>query len=689
MSWRDTFSAFPQDDEDDDFGDNDDDADDFKKSERQRDAVLWVIDCQPNMLENLDLPQPKKKKKAKSADAQADQPPTAPDPVPKDVETPVSSALWLSATLMKQKIVSAPADVVGVLLINVTPASPAAYPPRDALSRNYQGIVEIADLDVPDAPRILKMEEMAKSAGGDSAKFRDEFRSHAAKMEEVFWTAQDVFSRAGAAASFSTRRIFFVTKDDHMALDAAQRSVIIKRAEDLKNQGMTVYPFLFERDPPTSFRWDFWKELIQTFAEPDEDPRDWKPPDAITSFEQMKDEVRKRDFPKRTAFRVDWTIAEGVLIAVAGYNLVVEQKRPNHVLVDRFQNKQVHPNTAWYDMDTDQPLLATEGTLKYAYEYGGKRVVFTKEEMDKIRLFKDHDVSKPGIRTLGFKSSSALGAYHWKNTIRHSMLLYPDEAEIKGSMSLFATLLNRLKERDMVAICSFVPRRNAPLRLVALVPQIEYRDRHQDRPAGFQIHPLPFADDIRTIDLPYVPDLEVVDRTIGSLSAALGKINTKRYLPASFANPVLQRHYMMVETVALDRDLKNIEMEDNTLPNHRLVDRAAGPSIREFKEKLAEELGNFPTPEEPPKPAKGKKRAVPRDEGEEDGDEGETPKKKRVQKPPASLDEVEEAAREGKLAKMTVASLTAYLRGKRVTGTLPRKKDDLLSLVEIQLAADT
>ncbi|KAJ3336924.1 hypothetical protein HDU93_001887 [Gonapodya sp. JEL0774] len=684
MSWKDTFSAFAPDDDEEEFGDGDDDTgSDSKKNERQRDAVLWVIDCSPRMLENLDLPSPaeKKTKRANGAPHTDSASSSQSAPSMKDQQTPVSAALWHTAMLMKAKIVSSPNDVVGVLFINTSAANPAAWPPRDALSRSYQGVLEIADLDLPDAPRILKLEEMARKAEQDAHKFRDEFRWQNSKLEEVLWTIQDMFSRG-------SRRIFFVTNDDFSSMDSTQRSVAIKRAQDLHQQGIELSLFPFVKHGDKIFQWEFWKEFLHTFQEPEEEESKWEPPDVISQLAEFELELKRKDFAKRTAFRVDWTLGEGLTIAVAGYNMIVEQKRPNHVLVDRYHNKPVIVSTDWIDTDLEQSVLPAEGTLKYAYEYGGQRVVFSKDEIEKIRLFKDHPISEPdtgltdegaGIRTLGFKSSDAEGAYHWKNTIRHTLFLYPDEAEIKGSTALFASLLARLEERNMVAICSFVPRRNSPPRLVALVPQIE--DDASGQQSGFQIHPLPFADDMRSLDKQ--SEREFPSEALDILQIAIKKIHIRKgYNPKAFKNPQLQKHYLMVETVALDRDPSNIEFQDITLPNLEAIDKVAGPPIREFNRRLREALNSLPSPE-PELPTKGKtrKRAVD-DEGE--GEEEDGPKRKRVQKPPASSDEIEEAAKQGKLPKMSVASLTAYLKEKGLRG-LPRKKDELLDMVQLEL----
>lgn len=44
---------------------------------------------------------------------------------------------------------------------------------------------------------------------------------------------------------------------------------------------------------------------------------------------------------------------------------------------------------------------------------------------------------------------------------------------------MFAALLRRCSERDLFALCRYIPRRNTPPRFVALVPQREELDQNQ------------------------------------------------------------------------------------------------------------------------------------------------------------------------------------------------------------------
>ena len=60
---------------------------------------------------------------------------------------------------------------------------------------------------------------------------------------------------------------------------------------------------------------------------------------------------------------------------------------------------------------------------------------------------------------------------------------------------------------DKMAIARWTPRDNAPPRMAALLPQAESVDEEgiQINPPGFHVIPLPYADDIRNLDLTEQP----------------------------------------------------------------------------------------------------------------------------------------------------------------------------------------
>lgn len=52
------------------------------------------------------------------------------------------------------------------------------------------------------------------------------------------------------------------------------------------------------------------------------------------------------------------------------------------------------------------------------------------------------------------------------------MFLYPDDDSVKGSKLAFAALHAKMLERNVMAVCSVVPRNASQPRLAALIAQV-------------------------------------------------------------------------------------------------------------------------------------------------------------------------------------------------------------------------
>ncbi|NWI09300.1 XRCC6 protein, partial [Crypturellus soui] len=120
-----------------------------------------------------------------------------------------------------------------------------------------------------------------------------------------------------------------------------------------------------------------------------------------------------------------------------------------------------------------------------------------------------------------------------------------------GSTTLFNALLMKCLEKEVLALCRYIPRRNTPPRFVALVPQEEELDEQnvQVAPPGFHLVFLPYADDKRKVDFTekVLANREQVDK----MKQIIQKLRFK-YRIESFENPVLQQHFRNLEALALD-----------------------------------------------------------------------------------------------------------------------------------------
>ncbi|XP_037091402.1 X-ray repair cross-complementing protein 5-like [Pollicipes pollicipes] len=130
-------------------------------------------------------------------------------------------------------------------------------------------------------------------------------------------------------------------------------------------------------------------------------------------------------------------------------------------------------------------------------------------------------------------------------------------------------------------MCRLVARRNDTPHLVALQPQPEVvSDGVQTAPPGFHVIYLPFADDVRQLSLP--APRRATDEQIEAARAIVTKLRFK-YAPEKIENPQLQKHWINIEALALNRpDVE--EFTDYTAPDVERIRKNAGPLIEKFQE---------------------------------------------------------------------------------------------------------
>jgi ATP-dependent DNA helicase 2 subunit 1 len=265
------------------------------------------------------------------------------------------------------------------------------------------------------------------------------------------------------------------------------------------------------------------------------------------------------------------SLGPGLELGVGVYCMVRETKKPSFVSLYKKTNEEVKTQTKLLCQDTGSVLLPTD--IKYYQMLGDEKVKFEKEEMDEIKKFGD-----TGINLLGFRAISKL---KWHHYVKPASFIYPDETVVNGSTTLFSALHQKCIARKVAAICKFLPRANSCPQIVALVPQEEELDECnvQICPPGFNVIFLPYAEDLRKVDLP--KPSKASDEQIDKAKKIIRKLMFN-FQSESFENPVLQKHYRTLEAIALEHE--NVEeINDLTLPDVNQIDKRAGKVIDEFK----------------------------------------------------------------------------------------------------------
>ncbi|ORZ22807.1 SPOC like C-terminal domain-containing protein [Lobosporangium transversale] len=518
------------------YDDLEDDADENILTDAQetqwssRDSILFVIDCSPAMLKASE-----------------------------DGEIPFYTAIKCAMAVQLNKIISSESDLVGVIFYGTEKSKNA---------NNFEHIYVLQDLETPDVSKIQQLEAIDDK----TIDFNQEFGTSNGKytLGEMFWTATSLFG--SSAQRIGSKRLFlFTNEDDPHSGDISLRSASKVRANDLQQFGIKIELFDIDKPGEKFNRKTFYKDILIDVMDDDEEGTT---DDVSTKLSELLQRVQRKEVKKRAYFNIPLKLAPGLEIGVKGYNLVLAQGKGAHRNVYTLGEavREVQTVTTWLCADTAQYLMPTD--LKYYWEFGGVKVVFSKDEVAGMKSF-----GPPGLALIGFKPRSAIRMHL---NIAHAMFLYPDEKSYEGSTRAFSSLLKAMAEMDKVAICSFTQRKGYSTRLVALIPQLEVvSENGQEQPPGFQLIQLPWADDIRPLPIQtdYTPPMELIDAAKGIIS----KLNMKKgFQPDNYENPSLQKHYKVLQATALNQ--LDMDIDDKTLPKTEQMHQRAGEYIRNFKD---------------------------------------------------------------------------------------------------------
>eukprot|EP00117_Sycon_ciliatum_P030500 scpid60044/ scgid24025/ X-ray repair cross-complementing protein 5; 5&apos; ATP-dependent DNA helicase 2 subunit 1; ATP-dependent DNA helicase II 70 kDa subunit; DNA repair protein XRCC6; Ku autoantigen protein p70 homolog len=530
-------------------------------------------------------------------------------------------------SVLMNKIISSDKDLVGVVLFGTE---------KHKNSSDFKNIFVLQDLDQPDAQRILELENMLEDQ--DYRKFKKEFGHSAAfSLSDVLWCCSIIFSNSPQKIGHK-RVLLFTNTDNPHSNDRTKQRQAKKKAEDMLNLGIEVD--IMHMNPPGG-KFDFSLFYQDVLMVSDEDILA-QYPDPADKFDELLTRVRGKDHKRRAMMRIPFRLGDGVELAIGMYTLVRSQGKSSHIWLNSRTNEEVRSSTRYLCEDTGTALMPTD--IKKTVEVGGQQVIFENEEVKAMKTF-----GKPGLQLLGFKPKNRLKMHHH---IKPANFIYPDDMLIKGSAHLFTALLNSMLQREVVAVCRLISRAGSAPIFVALLPQAEELDDRnvQTTPPGFHVIYLPFADDLRKLKYEEASSKANRDQ-IEKAKEVIKKLSFK-YQPENFENPGLQKHFKVLEALALERDAPE-DIADLTEPDLDHIDGRAGKVLAEFTQLV------YPSDYNPESAAKAKPAASKRKIG---ADGGAEPAAKRAKATDGGDINVKEYADQGKLAKLTVAVLKEFLR---------------------------
>ncbi|KAK0672256.1 SPOC like C-terminal domain-containing protein [Cercophora samala] len=623
------------------------DENDYKT---QKDAVLFAIDVSSSML----------------------QPPPSSDDKKSDKDSAVTAALKCAHSFMQQRIIAQPKDMMGILLFG-TEKSKFRDETGSRSGSGYPHCYLFTDLDVPAAEDVKKLRELVEE--GDDA---DEVlvpSKEPVLMSNVLFCANQIFTTN--AANFGSRRLFIITDNENPhGNDKQAKSSAAVRAKDLYDLGVTIELFPVSRAKKPFDLSKFYDDIVYRSPAEESDTSEGvktsRSGDGLTLLNSLISNINSKQTPKRSYFsKMPFELAPGLTITVKGYMPLHQQKpaRTCYVWLGGEQAQLAQSETTKVDSEA---RTVEKSEIKKAYKFGGEYIYFTPEEAKSLK-----ELDTKVLRIIGFKPLANIPMWA---SVKKSTFIFPSEDGYVGSTRVFSALWQKLLTSKKVGIAWFVARKNANPVMVAVIPSGSLNDEDEDStapylPAGLWLYPLPFADDIRSVEIkaPPKPADELTDKMREIIQNL--QLPKATYNPLKYPNPALQWHYKILQAMALDEDVPDA-MEDLTVPKYKQIDKRVGGYLAEWKEELADKAKEFMQ-------LRATKREL------EDDDTEERPRLAKRPKAAAAAGstggqmsnaELKAAWENDTLKKLTVAVLKDILTSKGISTT--GKKADLLERLE-------
>lgn len=616
------------------FQDDDEDQDDTFTQDREanKEFVIYMIDAGPDMFFQI-----KQEDEGKT-------------------ETHFSTVVKCIVESLKIHIINRDSDEVAICFFNTR------------VKKNMQesegvyvfNVHEREELDHPTA-RLIKdfsrIEDKFKMEIGSQSAIIPGSREN--PLYNALWVAQGLL-RKGSTHNADKRILLFTNNDDPFGnidggAKADMRRTTIQRAKDAQDLGISIDLFPLNR-PGEEFNVAIFyadmlgleKEEVSQFI-----------PVAVEKFEDLKNQLRKRMYKKRTVRKITLVVADGMSIGLHTYALIRPAIPGSVTWLDSVTNIPLKSESSYICADTG--ALLTEPLPRFQM-YKNEKVKLTLDELSEIKK-----VTSVPLRLLGFKPLHCLKEYH---NLKPPTFLYPSDEEISGSTCVFIAIYRSMLRLQKYAVAFYGYSSNP--QLVALVAREEITSSSgQIEPPGMHMIYLPYSDDIRHIEKLHMTTNGSAPRAskeqIENAVAMMRKLELKDFSVYQFSNPALQRHYSILQVLALEED-ELPETKDETMPDEESMQRPGiAKAVQAFKDAVYGEKHDFEEAEAEATKAKGSEASQKRKASAE------------VAAKEAASYNWSELADTGKLKDLTVVELKYYLTAQNlpVTG----KKEILINRI--------
>ena len=501
-------------------------------------------------------------------------------------ESRYQSALKALHSFMRNKVIASDgSDMTGLVFYNVTNGDNPL---------KQRGINLVQPLSGLSARRIKEVNHVRSLS---ESEFVSKFgpSTNDTDISELLFVCNAQFKKT--SASYRPRMFIFTASDDPCGSDRKARKAAITRANDF-HEGMSngaeinLIPLSADFDVMK-----FWERIVLVSAPEtsleggEEDVSRQFVNNAIIQLSELNEISLKKLFKKRPLNRINvYLLDSSVKLAMMMYTSYLSAGKPRHIYLDPASLKPLKSETRYISDFTGavlDPHLGA-GDIKTYIEYQGRQVPMSKEEVLEIKKIERESDSKGvtgALHVIGFKPLDSLRP---ELCVGHSCFLYPQESRIAGSSLLVSALIDRLADRGLIAIARAVPKANAAIQFVALVPQQEVIDPEsgrQEKSPGFFLLRLPFADDVRDLTLAQTnvaasmaghPEMDATRRAqVACAKGVVARMTEPYWEPDMLDNPALKVCYTVLEALALGTNVSEVdEVQDLLHPDPAKVEAA-------------------------------------------------------------------------------------------------------------------
>ena len=606
--------------------------------------------------------------------------------------TPLSTILKVTENFLKTKIISNQNDLFGMVLFNTSITNN---------EMNFDGINTLFKIAAPNALIIKKIKIMTQNCDPQLNE-----KNYKKKLNDIFKPAEDIKSNNLSNALWIVhsllknydkksykRRIFLFTDNDDPITDNQEKNLCLQRAKDMNDSDITIELFPMNFDNKRFNLSNFYSQIIPANSDDDLDGGN----DNLLSIEQCTDRlreltkrIRQKEIKKRTLGKCPFYLTNNTKIYMNIYSSIRKAYKGKIYNVDAKTNKLLKGVNSIICKDSGADLYPEQvGTYQL---YGNKKIIFSKEEMNKIKF-----LEQPGMKLMGFKSIDSIKPYY---NIRESYFIYPNELFSNGAGKLVDALIKQMTNKKKCAIVKFVAREGSTVKFCALLPQQEkYDEDYFQTPPGFNMIVLPWADDIRSNSEILSKNPKILPKVTDEQSELAKKLIKKMNISfdcRAFENVELQKFYATLQALALEET--NVEpVEDTLQPHTEGLEKVLDGLDETFRQSIFGKEGGK-TSEVCEKYVKGnrnKKRSRSKsksDVSEESRSQSKKKRKKKKKKEDSDEDEKEEQGgnysdeiirkmmNNKKLEKMTVPELKDICRIRNIA-TKGLKKVDILEKI--------